>query len=74
VQEFYAPAGATRLFLGFADAYEFGYPTSYPGYYNDNSGLLEVEFDVSFVPEPGSLLAFGTGIIGLTGIALRRRR
>lgn len=39
VQQFTAPAGATRLFLGFADA---DYLTGPPGYYGDNSGSLQV--------------------------------
>lgn len=32
------------------------------------------EFDVTVVPEPGSLLALCTGITGLAGFAIRRRR
>jgi hypothetical protein len=39
VQEFFIPEGATRLFFGFADAYNF---TGAPGFYNDNSGKLTV--------------------------------
>jgi len=37
IQQFFAPAGATRLHLGFADGYNFA---GAPGCYGDNSGTL----------------------------------
>ena len=37
LQNFYVPYGATRLFIGFADAYNFA---GLHGWYNDNSGSL----------------------------------
>ena len=40
-QQFQVPAGATRLFLGFADAFGF---QGDPGYYSDNSGSLSATF------------------------------
>ena len=44
VQQFVVPAGATRLYLGFADGYFFsGTPSSY----NDNSGTTHVTLAVS---------------------------
>ncbi len=51
-QVFHVPAGATRVFFGFADAYQFGNPISPPGYYDDNVGELDVEFDVTSGPTP----------------------
>jgi hypothetical protein len=45
-QMFFAPATATRLYLGFADAEEFGNPTSPPGFYGDNLGSLTALFDL----------------------------
>lgn len=45
-QAFFVPATATRLFLGFADAKEFGNPTSPPGSYGDNTGQLTAVFDI----------------------------
>ncbi|HEX7653335.1 MAG TPA: hypothetical protein VF607_07505, partial [Verrucomicrobiae bacterium] len=44
-QQFLVPSGATRLFLGLADA---RYYDSGPGYYHDNSGA----FNVTIVPLP----------------------
>jgi hypothetical protein len=38
-QQFRAPAGATRLFLGFADGYRF---VGAPGYYGDDSGQVSL--------------------------------
>jgi hypothetical protein len=38
-QRFRVPKSATRLYLGFADAWSFRHE---PGYYDDNSGSLEV--------------------------------
>jgi hypothetical protein len=38
-QKFFVPDGATRLFLGFADAYNF---QGAPAFYDDNSGELSV--------------------------------
>jgi hypothetical protein len=45
-QSFLVPATATRLQLGFADAQEFGDPTSAPGFYGDNTGQVTAIFDV----------------------------
>jgi hypothetical protein len=42
-QVFHAPAGSTRLFLGFIDSQGFG---SLPGWYDDNTGALSAEFVV----------------------------
>lgn len=45
-QAFLVPPTATRLFLGFADALEFGDPVSAPGHYGDNVGQLTAVLDV----------------------------
>lgn len=45
-QVFFVPPTATRLYLGFADALEFGDPVSPPGYYGDNIGQLIAVFDI----------------------------
>jgi hypothetical protein len=51
LQEFFAPAGATRLFLGFADSWDFGSDfTRPPGWYGDNSGSLAVELSIDQAP------------------------
>ena len=81
-QTFNAPTGATRLFLGFADGVpEFGSPSEpvSPGAYGDNSGFLNVYYDLSVVPtevhhtpEPSSLILMGLGVAAL--MLLRRRR
>ena len=44
VQRFDVPAGATRLFLGFADAFTF---LGNPGFYNDNAGALTATFQIT---------------------------
>lgn len=67
LQRFYIPAGATRLYLGFVDALDFGNPTDLPGHYNDNSGSLVVTTNV--VPAPASVC-----MLGLAGLAAARRR
>jgi hypothetical protein len=50
-RSFLVPPGATRLFLGFVNAYTKFDPLSLahgkPGYYGNNSGELEVEIEVS---------------------------
>ncbi len=57
IQLFNVPAGATRLFLGIADAP--GYNGS-PGAYGDNAGAFVATFNV--VPEPGTYAAVGVGL------------
>jgi hypothetical protein len=43
IQGFNVPPGATRLWLGFADSYQFGDPTGPPMAYDDNLGSLHAE-------------------------------
>lgn len=73
-QQFYAPPGATRLYLGFADAFGFGTPGSVIGYppssYLDNSGFISATVTVSAVPEPAIAV---TLVLGLALIARRKR-
>jgi hypothetical protein len=69
VQVFHVPDGATKLYLGFADAYGFGDPIGLPGSYNDNSGSVDVFYKM--VPAP-STFAFAAG--GASLLLARRRR
>lgn len=67
LQEFMIPEGATRLYLGLADA---GYFTGDPGAYADNEGAFSADVRFNVVPAPGAAALLGLG--GLMGI--RRRR
>lgn len=74
-QVFTAPAGATRLFLGFADSFNGSSQTitGLPGFYNDNGGTLSVT--ITAVPEPSAGFAVfgGLALVGLVGFRERRR-
>ncbi len=65
VQSFVVPDSATRLYLGVADGFGF---IGAPGWYDDNIGSLDVNYDV--VPEPATM-AILAGVAGL--IASRKR-
>lgn len=67
-QQFQIPAGATRLFLGLADAP--GYSGS-PGGYGDNTGQFTATFAI--VPEPSMIGLMAVGAI-LMGLRVRRSR
>ena len=44
IQQFFVPAGATRLFLGFADGDRF---QGRPAFYDDNLGSLTATFSIA---------------------------
>lgn len=69
LQTFAVPAGATTLYLGFADAYGF---VGDPGYYDDNYGSLQVSYETAAVPEPAAWLMLGGGL-ALLGLRRPRR-
>jgi hypothetical protein len=62
------PNGATKLYLGFADAYGF---TGQPGWYNDNTGSITVQ--ISGVPEPSTWAMMILGFLGVGFVAYRRK-
>lgn len=66
---FTAPVGATRLYIGFADAFSFNGASSY---YQDNPGSVSYTVALSAVPEPSSVVLGGFGMAA--AIALTRRR
>lgn len=66
-QHFVVPAGATRLYLGLADA---SYFTGDPGAYIDNQGSFTADVQFHVVPAPGSLALLGLGGV----VTLRRKR
>ena len=62
-QRFGVPNGATRLFLGFVDGFNF---QGAADYYGDNVGALTVSGDISStVPEPGTLALLPLGAAAL---------
>lgn len=66
-QEFEAPAGATRLFLGIPDGFGF---VGVPGAYDDNDGYYLITIGVNELPPPvpeagASVLLLGLSLAGL---------
>ncbi|MFO0065307.1 MAG: PEP-CTERM sorting domain-containing protein [Pirellulaceae bacterium] len=75
IQTFYAPAGATRLFLGIPDGFGFG---GAPGAYDDNDGSYGIRLGINEiptnVPEPTSLISFLLAVIGVGAERIRRHK
>jgi hypothetical protein len=66
IQQVIAPAGATRLYLGTMDGFEW----------SNNVGAFNVEVTVtpSAVPEPSAIVLVATGLLAVGGAAYRRKR
>ena len=72
-QVFNVPVGATNLYLGFADAFMFHNTEGGPGFYGDNVGAVTMDVTLQPVPEPGTIVLLGSGLIGAVARRLRRR-
>lgn len=74
-QEFIAPTGASRLFVGITDAFGFN---GVPGAFDDNDGSYRIRIgindDPAHVPEPGMLGLLGLGLAVLLGMRARGTR
>jgi hypothetical protein len=76
-QQFVAPAGATRVFLGITDAFGFN---GAPGAFDDNDGSYQIRVGINevptptAVPEPASMTLVGMGIGALAYARKRRSR
>lgn len=74
-QQFVAPVGATRVFLGITDAFGFN---GAPGAFDDNDGSYQIRVGINelptptAVPEPASMTLVGMGI-GALAYARKRR-
>lgn len=73
VQEFTAPTGATRFFLGITDAFGFN---GAPGAFDDNDGSYRIRIGINEdphnpVPEPTTLALLG---IGMSCLIYSRKR
>ena len=76
LQQFIAPAGATRLFFAIPDGFNF---VGEPGAYDDNDGAYQIRVGVNeiptlAVPEPASLALWGLGTLGCAVAGYRRRK
>lgn len=72
-QDFIAPTGATRLFLGIPDGFGFG---GAPGAYDDNDGSYRVRIgvnEVPAIPEPSTYALMALGLLGVAWAARNRR-
>ncbi len=67
--QFTAPANATRLYLGLADAFGFNGTT---GYYADNTGSYAVTLSLAAIPEPEAYAMMISGL-ALLGFVSRRQ-
>jgi hypothetical protein len=59
LQQFHVPPTATRLYLGFADAENFGNPTSAPGFYENNNGELLAVFEITSISTASRASSWG---------------
>jgi hypothetical protein len=74
LQQFIAPAGATRLFFGIPDGFGF---LGAPGAYDDNDGSYQITVGINeepsrTVPDGGSTAALA--VLSLAGLGFARRR
>jgi hypothetical protein len=72
VQQFDVPTGATELYLGIQDSYNFGWSSGMdPGYYDDNTGGFTATVSV---PEPSSFaLVLLTALISIVAVRSGRK-